>query len=65
MIPAIVLLIWMAVGATIAVATASADEPKHAWVPMAVFLGPFWAVIVHERSALTAAAITVPASHSS
>ena len=65
MIPAIVLLIWMAVGATIAVATAPADEPKYAWVPMAVFLGPFWAVIVAERSAVAPAAITVPASHSS
>ena len=51
MIPAIVLLVCMAVGATIAVATASEDEPEHAWVPMAVFLGPFWAVIVRERSA--------------
>ena len=59
MIPAIVLVVWMAVGAALAVATRPAGDPKLAWVPMGVFLGPFWAVIAHERHALSADPVNV------
>jgi hypothetical protein len=48
-IPLVVLLTWIGVGLALAVRTAQPGEPKLAWAPVAVILGPLWAPVALDR----------------
>ena len=45
----LVLMIWSGLGVLIAVAMAQPGEPKLAWAPFAVILGPMWATVAIDR----------------
>lgn len=49
MTPLIVLMLWVGVGLTLAIRTAQPGEPKLAWAPVAVILGPLWAPVALDR----------------
>ncbi len=47
--PLLILMLWAAVGMVLAVRTAQPGEPRFAWVPVAVILGPLWAPVALDR----------------
>lgn len=45
----LVLALWIAVGLILAVRTARPGEPRFAWAPVAMILGPLWAPVALDR----------------
>lgn len=49
MIPLLVLGLWMASGLLAAIALAAPGEPRTAWFPIALVLGPLWVPVEVDR----------------
>ncbi len=49
MISITILLAWVAVGLIATIVWSEPGEPRFAWAPMAIILGPLWFVITAER----------------
>jgi len=45
----LLLTLWIGTGLALAVRTAQPGEPKLAWAPIAVILGPLWAPVAFDR----------------
>jgi len=45
----LVLTLWIAIGIVLAVRTAQPGEPRFAWAPVAMILGPLWAPVALDR----------------
>lgn len=43
------LFLWVASGSLLSMVMCKSGEPRCAWIPMAVVLGPFWAVVAAEQ----------------
>lgn len=44
-----VLTLWAAIGVALAVRSAQPGEPRFAWAPVAIILGPLWAPVALDR----------------
>ena len=44
-----IMLVWMALGVVVSMFWRLPDEPRFAWAPIAIILGPIWALIAYER----------------
>lgn len=45
----IVLAVWSTIGLLLAARTSQPGEPRFAWAPVAVILGPLWAPVAFDR----------------
>lgn len=64
MTPAIILLLWVAMGIVASAAFRDRDAHPWAWAPIAGILGPLWiAVAVDQRAAAGLEPALVPTGH--
>jgi len=45
----LVLAMWASIGVVLAIRTAQPGEPRFAWAPVAMILGPLWAPVALDR----------------